>query len=331
MGGWLIIETFGGKDPSLIAIGNAPKPYVPLHKVLRSARSMEFVSEMVRDLGVNPRALRRPTTDGRRILLAKPLLIETGELHGVQMWFGPADDAVPEPEPAGAWCFNLTTGKSNRSDDLLDLYGVSPADRANEQAIAGAFTRLVTNRDEGEALAGIVRAEIGFEHQAVWTLRRDDGALRAAHFACRAVESSIEPGERLIRGITQDIGAAAETPAAPPPMVLEHNMLAASAEDGEFRAIVNLRTLKIIRWVGEPMPDIAWLLLPGEPEPALHPDDIDAAREMSRGLARGRTHGVVRLRTVDGDWQPVELRAALMALDQHTTAGLVTLRKLEDI
>jgi hypothetical protein len=72
------------------------------------------------------------------------------------------------------------------------------------------------------------------------------------------------------------------------------------------------------------MPHIAWEDLPQQPRPQIHPDDLETAKAMSRELARHRTEGTVRLRRIDGGWQPVRIRAALMALDQHTTAGLAT-------
>lgn len=171
----------------------------------------------------------------------------------------------------------------------------------------------------------------GTEHQAVWTVRRDDDALRAGHFACRIILEADANGRRevLFRGVTQDIGAAIAVPSAPPPMILEYQLLEASTAPGEYRAIVNLRSLQLIRWIGPPMPGIAWADLPGQPPPQIHPDDLTAALEMSRELARHRAEGRLRLRRIDGGWQTVRVRAALMALDQHTTAGLATVTAVE--
>ncbi|MFI9403766.1 GAF domain-containing protein [Nocardia sp. NPDC052316] len=326
MAKWILVECFSGVPGKVIAFGVTPKSFVPLRNIVRNPLSLaDAEAALVRACRIRE-PVAHVSDDGRRTVRAEPLLITPERAHAVRLWVGPVREPLPPREPVGAWYFNLTTNRSVRSVDLLDLYGVAPEDRAAEVAIAGAFTRLVTNRDESEALAKIVNSAPGTEHQAVWTVRRDDGALRAGHFACRII---IEPDadgheEVLFRGVTQDIGAATAVPAAPPPMILEYQLLEASTAPGEYRAIMNLRSLQLIRWIGPPMPEIAWADLPGQPAPQIHPDDLAAAQAMSRELARHRTEGTLRLRRVDGGWQSVRVRAALMVLDQHTTAGLAT-------
>lgn len=331
MAKWILVECFSGTPGKVIAFGATPKSFVPLSNILRNPLSLADAEAALAQASRTCALVAHVSADGRRSVRAEPLLITPGRAHAVRLWIGPVAEPLPEREPVGAWYFNLTTSRSVRSVDLLDLYGVAPEDREAELAIAGAFTRLVTNRDESEALAKIVNSAPGTEHQAVWTVRRDDDALRAGHFACRIILEVDADGRRevLFRGVTQDIGAATAVPAAPPPMILEYRLLEASTAPGEYRAIVNLRSLQLIRWIGPPMPGIAWAGLPGQASPQIHPDDLAVAQEMSRELARHRTDGIVRLRRIDGGWQPVRVRAALMALDQHTTAGLATVTAAE--
>ncbi|MFG1792069.1 GAF domain-containing protein [Nocardia sp. NPDC049149] len=326
MAKWLLVECFSGVPGKVIAFGAAPKSFVPLSNILRNPASLADAEAALAQACRTRGLVARASTDGRRTVRAEPVLITPERAHAIRLWVGPKSEPLPPREPVGAWYFNLTTNRSVRSVELLDLYGVAPEDRAAELAIAGAFTRLVTNRDESEALAKIVNSEPGTEHQAVWTIRRDDNALRAGHFACRIGVEVDASGARsvLFRGVTQDIGAAVAVPSAPPPMILEYLLLEAATAPGEYRAIVNLRSLQLIRWIGPPMPEIAWAALPGEPPPQIHPDDLATAKTMSRELARQRTEGTVRLRRLDGGWQSVRVRAALMVLDQHTTAGLAT-------
>ncbi|MEC3952780.1 GAF domain-containing protein [Nocardia sp. CDC153] len=326
---WLLIETFGGGEPSVIGLGSAPRKFVPLAQMFRQRETLATLRSAIAATQAALAPVEMMSEDGRRRTLTHPLLITPERMHAVLVWSGPTEETVPPRDPVGAWYFNLSTSKSTRSDDLLDLYGVAPENRAREHAIAGVFTRVITNSDESDALAKIVRSAPGTEHQAVWTVRRDDGALRAAHFSCRLLE---EPGpaggsETFFRGVTHDIGDATNVSAAPPPVILEHRVLDAAAEEGEFRAIMDLRTLRLLRWMGPPMPQIAWQSLAGEPEPEIHPEDLDIAKTMSRNLAHQRTSGTLRLRALDGGWKPVHARAVLMALDQHTTAALVTIRE----
>jgi hypothetical protein len=326
---WLLIETFGGdghEEPAVIAVGRTPKRMVPLASVLGRGRYLEDVRALVSRVAGSGKPVRATSQDGRRQLIGDPLITFTGRVHGVYAWMGDPGEAPPPRDPAGAWYFNLTTDKIGGSDGLLDLYGVAPEDRRTERLTAEAFGRLITNADEAAALAVIVRAEPGLEHQATWTVQRDDGQRRAVNFAARAVSEIGETGQReiVVRGITHDIGAADDTPSAPPPMVLSQRVIAAEKEPGKHRAIMNLRTLTLLRWVDDPMPGVAWEN-GVEHQPAIHPADLPTAKQMSAGLAAaGRVEGVLRVRSIAGDWMPVAVTANLMLLDQHTTAALVT-------
>lgn len=93
-------------------------------------------------------------------------------------------------------------------------------------------------------------------------------------------------------------------------MVLEYRVLKAATEEWEYRAIVNLKTLQLIRWVGDPMPDSAWESVDAyQVKPGMHPEDLPVALEMSAGLARGKTQGTVRFRQLDGKWKACDVRA----------------------
>lgn len=326
---WLLIETFGGEghsEPSVIAVGRTVKKMVPLASVLGRGRYLDDVRALVARVAGDREPAAAASRDGRRQLAGEPLAV-AGRVHGVFVWTGGPDEEPPPRDLAGAWCFNLTRDTTVRSDELFDLYGVALADRQYERRIAEMFGRLITNDDEASGLALLVRSQPGDEHQATWAVRREDnGELRAASFACRVMT---EPGldgqdEIVVRGITHDIGAAEQTPSAPPRMVLAQQVIAAEKQPGRHRAIINLRRLTLIRWVDEPMPGVAWQLDAQHP-PAIHPDDLPLARQLSDQLAsQPRVEGVLRLRAVTGGWIPVEITANLMLLDQHTTAALVT-------
>jgi hypothetical protein len=326
---WLLIETFGGPghaEPTVIGIGSTPKRMASLSSVLGRGRRLETIRALIARATATGRPVRTVSADGLRQGIADPLVAFSGRVHGAYVWTGLAGVEPPPRDPAGAWYFNLTTSKIAGSHDLLDLYGVPPEKRRTERVIAEAFERLITNADEAAGLAVIVQATPGAEHQATWSVRRDDGQLRAANFACRAVAEINDAGgvEVVLRGITHDIGPADRTPSAPPRMVLAQQVLAAEQEPGRHRAIVNLRTLTLLRWVDDPMPGIAWEN-DAEHPPAIHPADIPLAKNISTRLAsEGRVKERLRLRTVTGTWTPVTVEACLMLLDQHTTAALVT-------
>ncbi len=333
---WLLIETFGGgagAEPSVIALGRTVKRMVPLASVLGRGRYLDDVRELVAQVARSGVAARAVSRDGQRQLIGLPLAVG-GRVHGVYAWLGGLEEEPPARDPAGAWYFNLSKDTTVRSEDLLDLYGVAPEERQRERRIAEMFGRLITDADEGAGLALLVRSQPGDEHQATWAVRREDnGELRAANFACRVMAEPGEDGqaEKVVRGITHDIGAAEETPSAPPRMILAQQVIAAEKQPGKHRAIINLRRLTLIRWVDDPMPGVAWQL-DAEHMPAIHPDDLPAARELSARLAtQPSVEGVLRVRSVTGGWKPLALSASLMLLDQHTTAALVTISDPEPV
>lgn len=325
---WLLIETFGpaGAAPTVIGAGTATRRMVPLRTMLRG-RALIAITDAIDEARSQRGAVERVTRERRS--LALPLHTYAGNLHGFWAWTGSIEESVPERPIAGAWQFNLTTDKICGSDELLDLYGVPVDQRRTERNMAEAFQRLVTNADESAALALIVKSQPGAEHAATWTVRRDDGQLRAAHFSLRAV-AEIGTGGRhevVLRGITHDIGPAESTPAAPPPIVLAQQVLAASREPGTSRGILNLRNLRLIRWVAgdEPPAGLAW-----EHDPAddvshwIHPDDRPTAERMVQALVSGSAHGTLRFRTTDRAWRPIPVDARLVLLDAETTAALFT-------
>lgn len=332
---WLLVETFGGegREPTVIALGQTSKQMLPLESVLGRGGYVNPVKAMIKQVAATGKAFRGMTRDGRRQLIADPLTSFAGRVNGVYAWAGPAGHEPPPRAAAGGWYFNRTTGLIGGSDDLLDLYGVAPEDRRQVRLTAEAFTRLLPGADEHQALALLARAEPGTQYQGRnWTVRRDDGELRAVTLACRVVEETREDGrsEVVVRGVTQDIGPAAATPAAPRParVALAQRVIMAEREPGRHRAVVDLRTLHVLRWIDEPPPGVAWEAN-GPYRPAIHRADLRTAVQMSRMLAdEDRVEETLRVRAASGGWTEVSVTAVLMLLDQHTTAALVTVTPL---
>ena len=57
--------------------------------------------------------------------------------------------------------------------------------------------------------------------------------------------------------------------------------------------------------------------------------DQAAADDLGLALATGRATGTLRFRGADGSWIPVTISAGIVLLDQHTTAGLFTIRRMQ--
>jgi hypothetical protein len=336
---WLLIETFGGDrpEPTVMAIGGSPRNLVPLGKVLGRGRYLNDVRALVARVAAAGTALHTATTDGQRRMIGEPLKTLGGRVHGVYVWVGRPDEQPPPRDAAGAWHVNLTRRTSNRSDELFELYGIPPENRKYVVSLAQLFgyNLLQTNNDEATALAKLVNSKPGDEHQATWTVNRvADGVKRAANFAFRTIAETNGDGdtEVIARGITHDIGPAYSIPAAPPPqpVLLAQQVVAAEQTPGRWRAIFDLRTMTLLRWLDDPVPGIAWELESPYP-PGIHRRDLRTVVRMSEALASsGRVTAELRFRAMDGGWMRLSVTANLMLLDQHTTAALVTLALPDD-
>ena len=332
---WLLVETFSGadRDPTVIALGQAAKRMTPLAAVIGRGGYLPAVLAVIKEAAATGKPFRGKTRDRRRHLIAEPLVSYAGDVNGVYVYFGPAAEEVPPRATAGAWYFNRTTGKTGGSDELLDLYGMAEDDRKTERLTAEAFTRLRPAPDEAEALALLVHAQPGEEFKGErWGVRRDDGEWRTVSLWCRAVEAAGDGGrpEVVVRGITQDTGPATVSPRGPVTVTVAQRVLMAEREPGKHRAIVDLRSLTLLRWLepDPPMPGIAWENDAPYP-PAIHREDLQRAVDMARRLATAeRVEGILRLRGTEGGWVPVAVSAVLMVLPSQATAGLVTLSAL---
>ncbi|AHH21463.1 hypothetical protein NONO_c66960 [Nocardia nova SH22a] len=211
---------------------------------------------------------------------------------------------------------------------------IPPEFRGQPRSLAAMFAQVTTDARESLAIKRIVLAEPGTTHQGIWTVSRRDGSEFRSHFSCRIFAEARpgEPDRRVARGISQEV--AMPRRGEPEPIVLlEHKLLESSTRPGEFRALINLQNLRLIRWVhGSAVPErIAWQGGAGEPEPMVHPEDRRVMIDMAKGLDRSSTAGTLRVRGVDGDWIRIDATANLVALERDVTAALVmfTLAELD--
>ena len=320
---WCLIETFGLKPPTLIGLGSRPRNMVPLEKFFaRNRASLTAAQTAIGQVTSTVEPYDAIVTGGRRCL-AHPLRAYDGRVNGTWRWLGAHN--APEPPPhdlAGAWYFNRTTVEVAGSDELLDLYHQPKDERRTKRAMGEAFTRLAAGPDASDALAKIVQSQPGSEHQAVWTVVCDDGDRRAAHFSCRAILHETPDGPQIVmHGITHDIGPADDVPQAPQLAVLERRVLDAAVRPGTHRAIVDVRSGRIIQWVDSPPTVIDWAV-PGVD--IFHPDDASRVQDLNR-LVDGAATATIRLRGTDTPWRPVKVTSQPMLLDNATTAALWTI------
>jgi hypothetical protein len=323
---WLLVETFSGdgRQPSVIAKGRNAIRMVPLGSVMSKSRYAQEVQTLVFRAAREQAQLTVTSSDGQRKLIAFPLAPVDGRVHGVYAWIGSRTEQPPARAAAGAWCLDLTSGHLSASDDLYQLYGVQPADRARPRFTAEAFERLLPAADEGRALGVIVRGRPGDEYQGNWTVRRDDGSLRQITISCRTVTRPLPGGQTRVvtRGIVHDTSPPALVPDR---VLLDRHVLIAEQRPGTYRVIVHPRYLRPLRWIDAPPSGLACTGA-GPHQPGIHPDDMPVARRMAEKVAAGGwVEETLRLRDDDGGWMPIGVAASQVRLDEDTSAMLVTL------
>ena len=324
---WLLIETFGGgKGPSVISVGNRPVAFIPLEKLMQRSSSIAEVRRAIAGC-LNVRGPWVETTDDRHIE-AHPLFLGE-ELHGIWFWSQPRSVPVPPHSETGAWLIDLTSLTALGSPEWASMADIPKEFWGQERSVAAMFDQVgTTDRNEDTALAKIETEKAGQEHQGQWLVSRQDKTQWKAHFSLRIREIRRGPDNAVHRcsvGMSQNLGdvEATTTEATPSLAVLEHRYLTAMTDPGEFHALVSMKKVKLIRWITAAPPVIAWQGVASESEPAIHPEDLPNVLAAMKVLHQQRGEGVVRVKTVDGKWLPVPMRADPVMLDSTTTAAFV--------
>lgn len=324
---WLLVECFDGpgQPMSIVNKGDSPKKFLPVAELLSPA-ALRLLTRAVEETFTTMQPIS--TVDLKRRLEVHPHIVG-GHVIGVQYWSGPADQEPDTRPSAASWLINLTNMTALGSEEWAEEAEIPVEERGQWRALANMFTKVDTGPLLSLALKRIVEAKPGSTHQDQWVVNRSDGEKRLSHFSCRV--HAAENGDRIIRGISQ-ILPYVHTPEPEQIVVLEHQVLEATRDPKEFRAILSLDNLRMIQWAPKsPTADkIAWRGAPGEPVPQIHPDDLPSALQMFRDLDKRSPRGVVRVRGIDRSWVPIDATVRLIALDAKTTAGLVQFRLVED-
>lgn len=325
---WLLVEHFDDSSLSIINMSGRPEKFTPIGQRLKNRGAEEHVRAVMKELrrGRDNIAVE---SDGR-FVHARALRVDE-HLHGAWYWSG---RTPPPPVPAaGAWRINLTTMTALGSREWAEMADIPQEYWGQERSLAAMFAQVDTDSAESVAIKKIITAKAGTVHQGKWSVTRQDGTKWPAHFSCRIYRETTAEGHvhMVARGLSVDIGGDPKMTAAPEIVLLEHRVLDALTEPGEYRALVDLKSLRLIRWMGGPAPGIAWQKVASEPEPEVHPDDHATMIEMAKGLARQRTTGRLRVRALDGTWTWLNVTASLVAIDQETTAALLQVKVIDDL
>ncbi len=106
---------------------------------------------------------------------------------------------------------------------------------------------------------------------------------------------------------------------------LAQRILNGLAQPGVHRALFDLKTWTLLKWLDEPCSFYDWR--GGDTDQQrVHPDDEPVMESMTKEFADGATSRVLRMRGFENDWVPVHVTVNRVELEPDTFAGLVSLR-----
>ncbi|MGB3520424.1 MAG: PAS domain-containing protein, partial [Mycobacterium sp.] len=322
---WLLVETLGG-EPVVVAQGRQLKNLVPLTQFLRRSPHLAAIQTAIAESVRTGQPLASITPRRDRVILTEPVVMSDGRVHGVHVWTGPADMEPSERPIPGPLKWDLTQGVATDTRESLINSGKDPEVEATHgRAFVEELPAREFSPNENKVLALAIRAEPGQTICSSWDVTDFNGENIRVGFVVRTAREAVPGGrEHLVtRGMNwrgQFDGAVQR------PDFLAQQILHALAQPGVHRALVDLATRRLLKWLDDPCPYYDWRG-PADVSRA-HPDDQVQIARMESDLARSQApaSGVLRLRQTDGGWAPVHVTVNRVDLDEGTVAGLIALR-----
>lgn len=324
---WLLVETLSA-EPLVVADGTEPQNLIPLEKFLRRHPHRAAIETAIAESVQTGEPLTSITPKHGRVIRTEPVKMSDGRIHGVHVWSGPAEAEPPARPIPGALKWDLTDGLVTDTAESLANIGGAPDDSATH---TGAFAEDLVPRElrphETKVMALIGKAEPGGALCSSWDMTDWQGEPLRVGFAARAALEEVPDGsEHLVaRGMNWPIDLDALNHATRTGEEAADQVLDALAQPGVHRALVDLHTWTLLRWVDEPCPFYNWRALEiGEDR--IHPDDKRFFDGMAEEFATGPTARVLRMVGPDDTWVPLHMTISRVELAEHADAALVALR-----
>lgn len=317
---WLLVETLGS-EPVVVAQGRRAEKMVPISAFLRRNPHLMAVQTAIAETVRAGQGLSSITPKNDRVIRTEVVQMSDGRIHGVHVWIGPPNLEPPERPLPGPLKWDLTTGIATATTQSLANSGRDPdAEDTHGRALAEDLPMRDLNPSETKVLSMAVRPEPGQTFCSTWDVTDHQGAPIAVGFSARALLEAQDNGAERLVCRAMNWRAEREGPEHPPPDHLAQRILDGLSQAGLHRALVDLDTWKLLKWLDPPAPFYDWRAN------EVHPDDDAHLARMIAELADQATTAVMRLRTVDGGWAPVHVTINRIELEPETFAGLASVR-----
>jgi len=321
---WLLVETLGG-EPAVVAQGRQLKNLVPITTFLRRSPYLAAVRTAIAESVQTGQSLTSITTKRDRVIRTEPVVMSDGQIHGVHVWTGPAGAEPAERPIPGPLKWDLTLGVATDTRQSLTNSGKNPdVEVTFGRAFAEDLPSRELNPNETKVLAMAVRAKPDQTICSTWDLTDWQGnPIRIGFVARTAVEPGPDGRDHLVARAmnwrSELTGPVVSTDD------LAQRILNGLAQAGVHRALVDLQSWALLKWLDEPCPFYDWR--GGETDrPKVHPDDEHLRSSMTKEAVDGPASRVLRMRGHDDDWVPVHVTVNKVELEPDTFAGLVSLR-----
>ena len=321
---WLLVETLGA-EPAVVAQGQQTKNLVPISAFLRRNPSLMAIRTAIGETVRGGQPLSSITPKNDRVIRTEVVQMSDGRIHGVHVWVGPPDIDPPERPIPGPLKWDLTNGIATDTTESLLNSGLDPSvETLHGRAFAEDLPTRDLNPSEAQVLSVVIRPEPGRTFCSAWDISDHAGNPITVGFAARVLVESDDGGrDLLICRAMNWRGASDETVAAPND--LAQRILNGLAQPGVHRALVDLKTWTLLKWLDDPCPFYDWRANE-DGGGSVHPDDESEMLSMTAEFGSGATSRVLRLRAYGGGWVPIHVTAHRVELEEGTFAGLLSLR-----
>ena len=308
----LLIDTLlPDAAPTVIADEGAPKSWAPMPRIGGNRRVTERIRAIITGVRTTARpvdVLVGPRASHRLRVTATPLVGPSGNVHAVWLWAGEPDAPPPVPRSAAAFEWSSTSR-------LITLGRKLTNDEA-EPAIAGRLTltapevfRYITQLDDAMTLIAKALEPVPEDRwEGIATLDTPHGQ-RTVHLGMRSMPA---PAQQCWRGVLHDVTDTVK----PAPLTLHalaHSALTARGGPSAL-ALMDLRQARIVSWLTDPVPGIAWKgVVDNRDTPP--PEDVVRIFQAFGQLRDGaeQVHiPSVRLRRLAGGWTTVDAHCTIV-------------------
>ena len=318
---WLLVETLGDQ-PVVVAQGRQMKNFVPIAVFLRRNPNLAAIQTAIAETVTTGTGLASITPKTNRVIRTEPVQMSDGRIHAVHVWSGPVDTEPPERPIPGPLKWDITIGEGSATLEYFVNAGMDPAaESGTGRAVAEDVPSRSLNRDESKALSMAIDAAPDRTYCATWDFPDKQGAFRRVGWCARTLMEPHDDGtEHLVGRAMNLLESVSDSPV--PSSAFADRILSGMAQPGVYRAVADINTWMLLKWLDEPCPYFNWR------SAQMHPVDREHLTEqMTEELEHGATSAVLRLPGhTDGEWVPLHVTITRMELEGGVYAGLVTLR-----